>query len=108
MKQVFKNYGLSIVLLILFLLSWAGQGYFQWEEYASTQKEHGVEADFSGFLPEFLSATFENWQSEFLQLLTFVVLTAYLIHKNSHESRDSDDRKEAKLDRILALLKKRK
>jgi hypothetical protein len=33
----------------------------------------------------------ENWQSEFLQLLTFVVLTTFLIHRNSHESRDSDD-----------------
>ena len=33
----------------------------------------------------------ENWQSEFLQLLSFVVLTTFLIHRHSHESRDSQD-----------------
>ena len=33
----------------------------------------------------------ENWQSEFLQLLTFVVLTTFLIHRGSHESRDSNE-----------------
>ena len=32
-----------------------------------------------------------NWQSEFLQLLAFVVLTTYFIHRGSHESRDGDD-----------------
>jgi hypothetical protein len=100
--QVFKNYGLSIVLALLFLLSWGGQSYFQWQEYVSNQQEHGVEADLPGFIPEFMSATFENWQSEFLQLLSFVVLATYLIHKDSPQSRDGDDRMEAKLDQILA------
>lgn len=42
----------------------------------------------------------ENWQSEFLQLLTFVVLTAFFIHRGSHESRDSDDEMKAMLQRI--------
>ncbi len=105
--QVFKNYGLSIVLLVLFLSSWGAQGYFQWQEYVSTSKEHGVEADLTGFIPEFMSATFENWQSEFLQLFSFVVLATYLIHKDSPQSRDGDDRMEAKLDQILTLLKKK-
>lgn len=39
----------------------------------------------------FWASTLENWQSEFLQLLTFVVLTTFLIHRHSHESRDSQD-----------------
>jgi hypothetical protein len=38
-----------------------------------------------------MAATFENWQSEFLQLFTMVILTAFLIHKGSSESKDSDD-----------------
>lgn len=43
------------------------------------------------FLHSFWASTLENWQSEFLQLLTFVVLTTYLIHRHSHESRDTND-----------------
>jgi hypothetical protein len=39
----------------------------------------------------------ENWQSEFLQLLAFVVLTAFLIHRGSHESRDGADELKAML-----------
>jgi hypothetical protein len=47
----------------------------------------------------------ENWQSEFLQLLTFVVVTTFLIHKGSHESKDTDDEMMAMLKRIEARLK---
>ena len=42
----------------------------------------------------------ENWQSEFLQLLTFVVLTSFLVHKGSHESKDGDEEIRATLERI--------
>lgn len=48
----------------------------------------------------------ENWQSEFLQLLTFVVLTSFLIHRGSHESRDTDDEMKAQLDRMEARLER--
>jgi hypothetical protein len=44
-------------------------------------------------------------QSEFLQLLTFVVLTSFLIHRNSPESRDSDDEMQRSLDWIEKRLK---
>lgn len=47
-----------------------------------------------------LKATLENWQSEWLQLLTFVILTAYLIHRGSHESKDTDEKVDAALARI--------
>jgi hypothetical protein len=54
--------------------------------------------------------TFENWQSELLQLLTFVALTTYLVHRGSHESKDTDERMQSQLDRIeqrLATLRER-
>lgn len=44
-----------------------------------------------GYVWDWGQATFENWQSEFLQLLSFVVLTSFLIHKGSHESKDGDE-----------------
>jgi fucose permease len=86
------RYGLGFVLAILFLGSWIGQAVFQvgivGEEWS-----------------EFWSSTLENWQSEFLQLLTFMVLTSVLIYKGSPESRDSDDELHAKVDEILERLK---
>ena len=42
----------------------------------------------------FVEATFENWESEFLQMAAFVLLTAVLVQKGSAESKknhhDSD------------------
>jgi hypothetical protein len=43
----------------------------------------------------FAQSTLENWQSEFLQLFSFVVLAALYIHKGSAESKDGEERLEA-------------
>ena len=102
-----KRYGLSLALFALFAASWAGQWLAQWDEFAAEQRAHGQTADAPSFLPTFLSATMENWQSEFLQLLTFVLLSTYLIHKGSPQSRDGQDASMAKLDEILARLEDR-
>lgn len=40
---------------------------------------------------DFLSALFENWESEFLQMSAYVILTAMLFQRGSAESRDPDD-----------------
>jgi hypothetical protein len=58
----------------------------------------------SDYLVQFGQSTLENWQSEFLQLFSFVVLSAMLIHRGSAESKDSDDRLEVKVDDILKRL----
>jgi len=100
MQKLWKDYNLSITLLILFLASWFGQFFFQMKEVADNAIEHGQVFEWAQFWPQFLSSTFENWQSEFLQLFSMVVLTAYLVHKGSHESKDSDEKVEAALARI--------
>lgn len=105
-KSFFKDYNLSIVLFILFILSWFAQLVFQYQEYKGNQQIHNQPAVVSEFVPEFLSSTFENWQSEFLQLLSMVVLTSFLIHKGSHESKDSDEKVDAALARIEERLQK--
>lgn len=104
MKKLWQNYNLSIVLGLLFLVSWIGQGVFQFMEFAEEQVTHQQPVELLSFLPPFLSATFENWQSEFLQLFTFVVLTTFLIHKGSHESKDSDEEMKAQLTKIEKLI----
>jgi hypothetical protein len=80
--------------MVLFLLSLGGQMFFQYREVVDEAVAVGAVAPAvmsREFLDPFLAAVFENWQSEFLQLLTFVVLAAYLIHRGSPQSRDSED-----------------
>lgn len=97
---VWQDFGLSIALAALFLTSWFGHAISQWQEFTDEQAAHGQTVEMADFLAAFSSTTFENWQSEFLQLFSFVVLAAMLIHRGSAESRDSDDRMEQALQRI--------
>jgi uncharacterized protein DUF6766 len=109
LKAFWDNYNLSIVLAGLFLVSWALQTWAGWVRFAANQQDHQQVAEVfgrSGYIFEWLSATMENWQSEFLQLLTFVVLTASFIHRGSHESKDSDDEMKAVIRRIEERLAK--
>lgn len=103
MKNLWRNYNLSIVLAGLFLLSWVLQTWTGWHKFAGEQHAHGQAAAIfgpSGYVWSWAAATMENWQSEFLQLLTFVVLTSFLIHRGSHESKDTDEEFRATLERI--------
>jgi hypothetical protein len=74
------------------LLSWIGQLVAQWFAWANDQQEHNQPLEVGDFLWQFWTSSPDNWQSEFLQLLAFVVLTTFLIHRNSHESRDATTR----------------
>jgi hypothetical protein len=98
--HTWKNFGLSIAFCILFLLTWAGQGVAQWQEFTDEARTHNESVELGDFMAVFSKSTLENWQSEFLQLFSFVVLSALLIHHGSAESRDSDDRMEEALRRI--------
>lgn len=103
MKKLWKNYNLSIVLFSLFVISWTAQTFTGWKEFQSEQQQHGQTPQVfgsDGYVWRWSEATFENWQSEFLQLLAMVVLTSFLIHKGSAESRDSQDEMQNQLDRI--------
>jgi hypothetical protein len=103
LRKLWANYNLSLVLLACFIFSWAFQAWTGWREFAAEQAEHHQAATVlgdGGYIWTFAAATFENWQSEFLQLLAMVVLTSFLIHRGSAESKDSNDRMEAKIDEL--------
>jgi hypothetical protein len=105
MRRVWRNYGLSITLALLFLAAWALQTWTGWVEFAADQQTHGQTAQAfgnSGYVWSWAQATFENWQSEFLQVFAFIVLTTFLVHRGSHESPDADYETEAALRRIEA------
>jgi purine-cytosine permease-like protein len=100
LKSTWRNFGLSISLSILFFVSWVAQGVAQWQEFVDEQRVHGEPTEIGAFVSRFAQATLENWQSEFLQLFSFVVLAALLIHRGSGESKDSGERMEEMLNRI--------
>jgi hypothetical protein len=103
LKKLWRDYSLGIILATLFLAAWVAQAITGWVEFRSEQISHGEPAlvfGSDGYIWTFLEATMENWQSEFLQLLTFVVLTTYFIYKRSHESRDSQDEMQQAIKRI--------
>ena len=103
MRKLWRERNLGIVLLLLFLGTWALQLWTGWREFRAEQIEHAQSAVWlgdDGYIWSFLQATFENWQSEFLQLFAFVVLTSFLIFKGSPESRDGDDEMKEALARI--------
>ena len=64
----------SVFPILILFASWVGQGVTQWHTYTDEQHAHGETTEVGDFLAEFGQATLENWQSEFLQLFTFVAL----------------------------------
>ncbi|MDP9368290.1 MAG: hypothetical protein M3Q03_08450 [Chloroflexota bacterium] len=107
MTRLWRDYSLSLTLGALFLSSWVAQAVSQWFEMAHEAQTHGQSSSVTEFLSAFLSATFENWQSEFLQLLTFVVLSSFLVHRGSHESKTADEPIQQALERIERRLERR-
>jgi membrane protein implicated in regulation of membrane protease activity len=101
MKRFFRNNGLSLVLLGAFLVLLVGQVISGFHEYNSERREHHQTAiALSAYLGSghFWEALFENWESEFLQMASYVFLTAFLIQKGSAESKDPDRSEPAKDD----------
>ena len=86
----FRNNGLSVVLFALFFFSFIGQYLTGWKEYNGDQKAHNQpQVGAVEYLGEghFIEAVFENWESEFLQMGMYIVLTIFLYQKGSSESK---------------------
>lgn len=88
-----KRNGLSVVLLVLFLTFLGGQ---VWTGLRTSNQEragHGLRPESIGAYlhgGHFIGATFENWESEFLQMGMYVLLTVALRQRGSAESRPVD------------------
>lgn len=97
MKTFLKNNGLSISFFLLFLISISGQVIFGLKEHNKELiKEGGTEVSITSYFSSghFIQSTFENWESEFLQMALFVMLTIFLQQKGSSESKDFDRKEE--------------
>jgi hypothetical protein len=90
MKRFLKNNSLSIVMLALFLIFLAGQSIAGYMHENQELEEHRQPAvSYVQYLGsgDFIESVFENWESEFLQMGAYVILTAYLFQKGSAESK---------------------
>ena len=102
MRRFFRNNGLTLVLFFLFFFSFIfGQSAAGHREYNEDQREHGQPTvTYLQYLAtsHFLEATMENWESEFLQMFAFIVLTSFLYQKGSAESKDPEGKNEVDRD----------
>lgn len=93
MRQFLRNNSLSLTFIFLFFIAIAAQIHFGHKEYNKELIEDGgntvtLSQYFSS--GHFIESTFENWESEFLQMGLFVLLTIFLKEKGSSESKGFD------------------
>jgi hypothetical protein len=93
---LYKN-SLSLVIFSIFLIFLAAQAYTGWKQYNEDMLEKGGSTVMLGeYLQSahFVEATFENWESEFLQMGMYVLFTVFLRQKGSSESKSVDEKEE--------------
>ncbi|HEX8654889.1 MAG TPA: DUF6766 family protein [Allosphingosinicella sp.] len=98
-----RRYAYGWITLIFFLVSIGLHWLFGWYAFANEAASHGESPQLSEYLTEMGRDTFENWQSEFLQLIWQVVGLAYFLYVGSPASKENDDRMEAKIDALLRI-----
>ena len=100
-RSIFKRYGYLWITLALFLVSWIGHWVFGWMHYVHEQEDHNQPVEVRDFVNKTLAETFENWQSEFLQLCWQVAGLAFLLYVGSPQSKEGDERLEEKIDFLV-------
>ena len=101
-----KKYAYAWITLGFFVVSFGLHWTFGWFAFVDEAQEHGQTPELAGYVIEMSRDTFENWQSEFLQLLWQVVGLAYFLYVGSPSSKENDDRVEAKIDALIELVGK--
>ena len=99
-----RRWGAVYVLLLLFVGSWLGQFFTQLADFRNEQAAHGQEFAWSQFWPAFLSSTFENWQSEWLQLIFQAILLLGAKHWIFQVDAEDMERLEKKVDAVAERL----
>ncbi|MEO6287623.1 MAG: DUF6766 family protein [Dyadobacter sp.] len=93
----FYRNGLGMLFLSLFVVTLGAQALTGWQEHnAEREQDHAPAMAFSEYLQSghFISATFENFESEFLQMALYIMLTVGLRQQGSAESKSLDEPEE--------------
>ena len=94
MKAFARDHGLSLFFLAIFLLSLGGHALVGHSDYNADQVEHGQRAvSLGAYLTSsaYWVDVMENWQSEYLQFVLFVLATVWLVQRGSTESKAPGD-----------------
>ena len=94
MRLWIRQQSLSLFFLILFLATLLGQSVAGWKSYNAEQAAHDSPAvSYTRYLvsSDYGEAVVENWQSEYLQFVTFILATVWLIQRGSAESKKPED-----------------
>lgn len=98
-----KRYAYAWITAAFFIVAIALHWIFGWLAFVDESTQHDQRPQVSEYVVEMSRDTFENWQSEFLQLLWQVVGLAYFLYVGSPSSKENDDRLEAKIDALLRI-----
>ncbi len=94
MRKFLHDNGLAITAFALFILFWTAMGVAGYLNHNQQLQGHGrATIPVLTYLAsgDFWEATLENWESEFLQMGIFVLLTALLFQKGSAESKTEEE-----------------
>ena len=92
MRTFIRNNSLSLFFLVIFLAALVGQAFAGWAQFNDQQMASGMtEIGLGRYLTsaDFAVDVTENWQSEYLQFLLYVLATVFFIQKGSPESPSS-------------------
>lgn len=93
----FKRNGLLLAFSLMMIITLAGQFFTGWKEYNENLREKGLpQYSVTAYVGSghFIQSTFENWESEFLQMGLYVFLTIFLFQQGSAESKSLDTSEE--------------
>ncbi|WFU18547.1 DUF6766 family protein [Bradyrhizobium sp. CB3481] len=107
-RSIWKRYGYAWVTGALFFITLSGHWIFGWFAYVNEQQALQQPVEVGAYTVQMMRDTLENWQSEFLQLIWQVAGLAILLHVGSPQSKEGDDRMEAKIDAILMAVDPKK
>src|SRR5215216_3965028 len=93
MRTFIRNNSLSVFFLVIFLAALTGQAFAGWAQFNDQQMASGMaEIGFGRYLTssDFAVDVTENWQSEYLQFLLYILATVWLLQRGSPESKPLD------------------
>jgi hypothetical protein len=94
MRRFLRDNSLSLFFGVIFLLALLGQSIAGQRSHNEEQLAHSEETiSYARYLrsSDFGQAVLENWQSEYLQFVTFILATIWLVQRGSNESKEPDD-----------------
>ena len=97
MRRFVRENSLGLAAGLLFAMAFAGQivaGFIEYNDDRQVLGDPPLALDSYLTSGHFTEAVFENWESEFLQMAVFVLLTTWLVQRGSPESRRPDNTKE--------------